>query len=260
MRWATNPIKSIAIHGQAVDRLHRKIHLGLLMPGEKLPAERRLAEEYGLSRVSIREALLVLSTEGYLEVKRGKQGGTFLGDFEQIERLKDARIARDPAGALRAHEFRLANERCAVQLAAERRLPIHLKRMLDFMQTMNEAGSVSEFRRAEIGLRLAVLEASANDWLQEAVVASLAVTSLPGYGAGGALSQMDFHAAYGETLEAIRARNPAKALTALVPVLDSETAALLGRLHGAREPAAEGSAVAPESGQKQRSLARRRPS
>lgn len=53
------------------DILHRR-----LVPGDKLPTERELAEKYQLSRIPIREALKTLSQMGLVETKHGK--GTFI--------------------------------------------------------------------------------------------------------------------------------------------------------------------------------------
>jgi DNA-binding GntR family transcriptional regulator len=45
-------------------------------PGEKLPPERRLCEEYGVSRITIRQAIKLLQDQGLVERMRGK--GTFI--------------------------------------------------------------------------------------------------------------------------------------------------------------------------------------
>ena len=49
------------------------------MPGgERLPAERELAERLGISRVTLREVLKVLQDQGLVESRRGRYGGTFV--------------------------------------------------------------------------------------------------------------------------------------------------------------------------------------
>ncbi|MEC8482530.1 MAG: GntR family transcriptional regulator, partial [Pseudomonadota bacterium] len=52
MLWGLRPVEQQAAYGLAVDRIKRQIHMGFIMPGERLPAERKLAEEVGLSRVT----------------------------------------------------------------------------------------------------------------------------------------------------------------------------------------------------------------
>ena len=71
MLWGLRPVEPQATYGIAVDRLKRQIHSGLLLPAEKLPAERQLSDDFGISRVTLREALRVLETDRYIVVKRG---------------------------------------------------------------------------------------------------------------------------------------------------------------------------------------------
>ncbi|WJS92674.1 GntR family transcriptional regulator [Microbacterium testaceum] len=61
-------------------RIVQTVRLGLVAPGESLPAERELAALYGVSRDTVREALKELSDAGWLETRRGRYGGTFVVD------------------------------------------------------------------------------------------------------------------------------------------------------------------------------------
>lgn len=61
-----------------VARLAQAIKLGLVVEGERLPAERDLAERLQVSRVTLREAIRALREAGYLESRRGRTGGTFV--------------------------------------------------------------------------------------------------------------------------------------------------------------------------------------
>ena len=64
---------------ETADRLYTRIVVeGRLAPGEKLPNELNLAKELGVSRTTLRDALRALTTQGILEVRRGK--GTFVAE------------------------------------------------------------------------------------------------------------------------------------------------------------------------------------
>lgn len=52
-------------------------------PGSRLPAERQLAEGYGVSRITVRQALQALTREGLVRRERGRQGGTFVGESRE---------------------------------------------------------------------------------------------------------------------------------------------------------------------------------
>ena len=61
-----------------VARLAQAIKLGLVAVGERLPAERELADQLQVSRVTLREAIRALREAGLLESRRGRTGGTFV--------------------------------------------------------------------------------------------------------------------------------------------------------------------------------------
>src|ERR1700749_63002 len=66
---APKPGELIATH------LRRQIVRGELRPGETLPAESLLMEQFGVSRPTLREAFRILEAENLLSVRRGSRGG-----------------------------------------------------------------------------------------------------------------------------------------------------------------------------------------
>ena len=65
---------------QTVERLLQTIRLGLVHPGEQLPPERELATMLDVSRDTVRDATSSLADAGYLVIRRGRYGGTFVAD------------------------------------------------------------------------------------------------------------------------------------------------------------------------------------
>ncbi|MFB6556980.1 FadR/GntR family transcriptional regulator, partial [Streptomyces sp. NPDC056405] len=63
---------------EALEQILQIVRLGLVPQGERLPAERELAERLQISRVTLREVLKVLQDEGLVESRRGRYGGTFV--------------------------------------------------------------------------------------------------------------------------------------------------------------------------------------
>jgi DNA-binding FadR family transcriptional regulator len=63
-------------------RIRKAITDGRLAPGEKLPAEREMAERLRASRVSVREAYRSLAEAGLVSIRRGAEGGAFIADFD----------------------------------------------------------------------------------------------------------------------------------------------------------------------------------
>ena len=60
------------------DDIRHQVTRGFLRPGDKLPAERELAERLGVSRAAVREALRALEASGVLEFRKGVHGGAFV--------------------------------------------------------------------------------------------------------------------------------------------------------------------------------------
>ncbi|WP_257160211.1 GntR family transcriptional regulator [Corynebacterium cystitidis] len=60
------------------ESLRNRIEDHTYKPGDRLPAERELVDEFGVARMTIRHALDLLQLEGLIDRKRGRTGGTFV--------------------------------------------------------------------------------------------------------------------------------------------------------------------------------------
>ncbi len=179
MLWGLKPVQQQAAYGLAVDRLKRLIRLGLLLPSERMPPERRLAEQISISRVTLREALRVLEAEDYVIVKRGSQGGAFVQEEARLRAMAQHQIRSDPAAALRVFEYREATEPVAARLAAVRRTPADLKRLSGALAEIDVAQDAGGLKRGQSLFHMAVAEASGNRFLATGLEDALASLFLP---------------------------------------------------------------------------------
>lgn len=115
------PVRAGNAFEETVERLLTAIRLGLVGPGEKFPAERDLAAQLGVSRLTLREALRSLQQAGFVESRRGRFGGTFVmasppapGRAELLRQLRE-----DGARLDDVLTFRMAVETGAAQLLAQ---------------------------------------------------------------------------------------------------------------------------------------------
>lgn len=78
---------------QVAADLREKITSGLLAPGDRLPSERELVDEYGVSRPTVRDAVNLLRSEGLVTSEHGR--GVFVRPPASIQRLARARLSRE---------------------------------------------------------------------------------------------------------------------------------------------------------------------
>ena len=71
-------VRSSRLYEQIVQQVEESIHSGVLKPGHQLPPERELAEQFGVSRTAVREAVKALHEKGLVEAFPGR--GTFITD------------------------------------------------------------------------------------------------------------------------------------------------------------------------------------
>ena len=110
------------LYEQIADKIRAMISDGTFAPGEALPPERDLAERVGVSRPSIREALIALETLGLIETRQG--GGNFVREDAGALKMIPVGAKGDLGpGTLEQFEARKAMECACAELAALRAEP-----------------------------------------------------------------------------------------------------------------------------------------
>ncbi|WP_349572814.1 FCD domain-containing protein [Azotobacter salinestris] len=162
------PVRQRRLSDDIVERLEAMILEGSLKAGERLPAERVLAEQFGVSRPSLREAIQRLAARGLLVSRQG--GGTYVAEalgstfsdplVQLLESSTEAQ--RDLL------EFRHTLEGACAFYAAQRATPLDHERLraaFERLQRCYDApvpGGSTEEGLADAHFHLAIAEASHN--------------------------------------------------------------------------------------------------
>lgn len=149
------PVARPTTFEETVDRLGTAIRLGILDPGARLPPERELAEQLGISRSTLRQAITTLVQSGLLVSVRGRRGGTFV--------VREPPLAEGPARPLPDDwrdvlALREAVEIGAVALAAERADAATIALLRTCIERMAVATEFEAYRRADIRLHIGIAE------------------------------------------------------------------------------------------------------
>jgi len=159
--------------GRALDSVVQQVEAavvsGEIAVGDRLPAERRLQEMFGISRNTLREALRALEQKGLLEIRPGQKGGAFvkaLGADPMADHLAMFVASRQVTLAHMA-EFRQDIEGLLARRAAERRDPDQATGLRQLVQEATElaAGGLAAwdaFMAVDRRIHLTVAEAAGN--------------------------------------------------------------------------------------------------
>ncbi|SDM85313.1 FadR/GntR family transcriptional regulator [Streptomyces wuyuanensis] len=150
---------------EALEQILQVVRLGLVPGGERLPAERELAERMGISRVTLREVLKVLQEEGLVESRRGRYGGTFVLHRPRTEGEDELRrrvAAVDVEDTLR---FREVLEVGAAGLCAAHGLSDEGSARLRTALTATHDAPLDDYRRCDTLLHLTLAELSGSPTL-----------------------------------------------------------------------------------------------
>ena len=153
------PVQTATTLEETVERLGTAIRLGLLGPGARLPPERDLADQLGIARSTLRQALMSLTESGHLIATRGRGGGTFVAAAPPMAESTGIELGGGHWRELL--DYRIAVEVGAVVIAAERARPQDLAPLREQVETMREAvGDFATYRRADVFFHLGVAEAA----------------------------------------------------------------------------------------------------
>ncbi len=200
-----------------MQQIEDSILQGTLKPGDQLPAERDLAQRFGVSRTAVREAVKALREKGLVEAYTGR--GTFITNnrFQGIRQSLDMLVKFDAEGLVRLAEVRGVIEPDIAALAAERAGESHLATLREAFETMEQSRQDPEaFIEADLDFHLTLAEAADNPLilaLIDSIVWLLREQRMRIFNLAGGPERGQFH--HRRILAAVEAHNPEQAREAM---------------------------------------------
>ena len=158
---------------ETMERIAGVIKARLLNPGDRLPPERELAARLGVSRSTLRVALQSLVDAGWLEVRRGRHGGSFVArwpDLPSPRRVPEI-LTRHSSHLPAMLDYRRAIESAAAGFAAERALPTEIMELEALAKATEGTETDHEkYRAADTRFHIGVARAAHSPLLMHALM------------------------------------------------------------------------------------------
>jgi GntR family transcriptional repressor for pyruvate dehydrogenase complex len=206
------------LSGLIIDQVRSALFAGMLTPGERLGTEVSLAEQFGVSRMAIRDALRSLEAVGIIEIRVGLRGGVYVAGGD-VARLPDLLAIQFKLLGVQAEEMidaQIAIEVVASGLAAEKATAEEIAGLWSRIEQMEKKiAEPADFTSVALEFHMAVVDASHNRVLSGQFRA-LRHLLLPLYARGTTTSVAERAIAANRALVAcIEARDPSAARSVL---------------------------------------------
>lgn len=210
----------------------------MLVSDERLPGEQELAERFGVSRPTVREALKRLAAQNLIRSRRGPTGGTFVNRIswaeahDSLATLSMLVIGMQGADPAEVIEARLALLKSCLPFAAKRREPGHLAAMRTEIAVQRDGGTSDEdYCASDVRFYRAVADAAGNPMLSfqlaSVVEGMQPLLNLITYQARDRELIADGHEALTEALEARDAKAAEAQLSAMAAYVSGLASGLL---------------------------------
>lgn len=157
-------IQSERLYERIIEQIEQRVLAGELKVGDRLPPERELAEQFGVSRTAVREAVKALREKGLVQVQPGR--GTFITDGTSRAVRHSLGLLMRIGGSENSRnlvEVREILEPEIAALAAERATDEQITSLRQAIDTMDGSlDNVDSFIEADLDFHLTLAEATQN--------------------------------------------------------------------------------------------------
>jgi GntR family transcriptional regulator, transcriptional repressor for pyruvate dehydrogenase complex len=173
------PIKTPRVSQEVAEQLKQAILRGEFEPREKLPSEQRLAEQFQVSRLSVREALHKLESFGFVVTRQGITGGAYVIDLT-FQTLANGFLDLFLAGKIsipELHQVRVVIEPEIARLAALNVTGENSRRLEEaYRAETQQLRTIEERFDARTGVHLVLAQVGGNRFFEAMLKSALTLT------------------------------------------------------------------------------------
>jgi GntR family transcriptional regulator, transcriptional repressor for pyruvate dehydrogenase complex len=173
------PVKTPRVSQEVAEQLKQAILKGDFEPGEKLPTEQRLAEQFQVSRLSIREALHKLESLGFVVTRQGITGGAFVIDLS-FDTLAKSFLDLFLAGKIsipELHQVRVVIEPEIARLAAKNMNANHARHLEEvYHAEMSVMHTIEDRFQTRTSVHTTLAQIGGNRFFEAILKSALALT------------------------------------------------------------------------------------
>lgn len=131
-----NPVSSSKLYIQIYKQILSQIQSGSLKIGDKLPSERELCEQFGVSRAPVRQALSALELNGYIYSRQGE--GVYVKSNHPADEAQNAALILEAVSPEDIVEARMHIEPIIAKFAAQRATEEEIEELQSIIKKMEE--------------------------------------------------------------------------------------------------------------------------
>jgi GntR family transcriptional repressor for pyruvate dehydrogenase complex len=172
-----DPVRTQRTFQEICEQIRAGVTSGALRPGDKLPTEREMAREFGVSRTAVREALRSLEVAGMVQLLKGAKGGAYIqkGGPEALTQSIGDMLSLGTISLESLTEARILISDSVVRLACKRGTNADfaaIERNIALTEKLSQAGPSSERTESVVAFYRLVAAAAHNEVLSILVEAA----------------------------------------------------------------------------------------
>lgn len=230
------------LSAQIATAIREAIVSGQLIVDQRLPSEAELADQFSVSRPTVREALKRLAAQSLIRTQRGATGGAFVNKlsfeeaYPQQVTTSTLLLSMNAVSFETACEARYALERACAPLSAQRRTPDHLATMRAEIHRQSQPGLTDEaFCASDVTFHRALVDGAGNPVLSYQLAGAVeAMQPLMNMITFTARDRARIVALHGDIADAIEAQDGVKTAQGL-SALEGETLSLASGLFARKQ-------------------------